>query len=98
MSDNSFQQQVRHALGRVNDLQKRAGEQAAPPAHLLPEALEELSTTLEELHVAEEELRAQNEELLAARDIADAERHRYQDLFQLAPEGYLVTDLEGIIQ
>ena len=62
---------------------------------LLPDTLEELNATVEELRVAEEEMRAQNEELLRTRLLVEAERHRYQDLFESAPDGYLVTDLDG---
>ena len=62
------------------------------------EALVELSIALEELQVAEEELRQQNEELLAARQMAEMERQRYQDLFDFAPDGYLVTDPQGVIR
>ncbi len=65
---------------------------------LLPDALDELQTSLEELQVAEEELRQQNEELASARAEVEVERHRYQDLFEFAPDGYLVTDLLGVIQ
>lgn len=59
---------------------------------------QELQQALEELQVVEEELRQQNEELAVAREIAELERQRYQDLFELAPEGYLVTNADGIIQ
>ncbi|AFZ24086.1 PAS domain S-box [Cylindrospermum stagnale PCC 7417] len=59
---------------------------------------EELQQTLEELQVVEEELRQQNEELAVAREIVELERQRYQDLFEFAPDGYLVTDADGIIQ
>ncbi len=52
---------------------------------------EELETTLEELRIAEEELLRQNERLRT-------EQQRYQDLFDFAPDGYLVTDTAGIIQ
>ncbi|MBD2386077.1 PAS domain S-box protein [Cylindrospermum sp. FACHB-282] len=62
------------------------------------EVNQELQQTLEELQVVEEELRQQNEELAVAREIAELERQRYQDLFEFAPEGYLVTDAEGIIK
>lgn len=65
---------------------------------LLGEALQGLSTALEELRIAGEELQQQNEELAVARQLAEDERQRYQDLFEFAPDGYLVTDLEGIIQ
>lgn len=59
---------------------------------------EQLQTTLEELQVAQEELRQQNEALTAAREQAEVERQRYQELFEFAPDGYLVTDAQGVIQ
>ena len=52
---------------------------------------EELQLTYEELKAAEEELREQNQKL-------EVERQRYQDLFNFAPDGYLVTNTAGIIQ
>ena len=67
-------------------------------AKLLPEVAENLGCALEELHVSEEELRQQNEELAASRVQIEAERRRYQELFDLAPDAYLVSDLAGIIQ
>jgi PAS domain S-box-containing protein len=76
-------------------------KQAAILSPALPrhsgESLEELRTALEELRVADEELRAQNEELMAAHLQVETERRRYQELFQLAPDAYLVTTLTGII-
>ena len=65
---------------------------------LLSECLEELRLALEELYVAEEELRQQNEELLKAREAAEVERQRYLELFESAPDCYLVTDAQGVIQ
>ncbi len=59
---------------------------------------EDLEVALEELQVAEEELRVQNEELVQVRDGLEAERRRYQQLFDLAPDGALVTDSSGLIQ
>lgn len=64
---------------------------------LLPQALEELQSSVEELRVADEEMRVQNEELSRGRLRLEAERQRYQDLFDFAPDGYLVTDLDGVI-
>ncbi|MBD1919022.1 HAMP domain-containing histidine kinase [Phormidium sp. FACHB-322] len=66
-------------------------------SHQLAQTLEELSLAVEELHVAEEELLAQNEQLAAANHIIEAERQRYQDLFNFAPDGYLVTDMNGVV-
>lgn len=61
------------------------------------EAVAEFSTGMEELRVAEEELRVQAEQLAASRDAIDAERERYADLFEYAPDGYLETDELGKI-
>ncbi|MEH2066817.1 MAG: PAS domain S-box protein [Nostoc sp.] len=58
----------------------------------------QLQHALEEFRTAQEELRQQNEELLAARELVELERWRYQDLFEFAPDGYLVTNAAGIIQ
>ncbi len=58
----------------------------------------ELQETLEELQIAEEELRQQNEQLIFSREITEAERQRYQNLFEFAPNGYLVTNTLGVIQ
>ena len=59
---------------------------------------QELQTTLEELQATEEEVRSANEELATASKTAELERRRYQDLFESAPDGYLLTDTSGIIQ
>jgi len=67
------------------------------PASVSREALEEMSIMLEEMEVAEEEILKQNEELSQTRDALEAERQRYQDLFEFAPDVYLVTNLKGII-
>jgi PAS domain S-box-containing protein len=65
---------------------------------LLPESLQELSSSVEELCVAAEELRRQNNELVATRTLLEEERHHYQELFELAPDGYVVTDMYGVIR
>jgi PAS domain S-box-containing protein len=61
------------------------------------ESVEDLRLALEELQVAHEELREQNEQLIAAHLELDLERRRYQELFELAPDAYLITNLAGII-
>ena len=62
------------------------------------EALEALQESLQELDVAEEELMQQNDVLLQVQEALDLERHRYRELFELAPVPYLVTDDQGVIQ
>ena len=50
------------------------------------------------MRVAEEELTEQNEQLLLSQQQLEVERQRYRDLFDFAPDGYLVTDKLGMIQ
>jgi diguanylate cyclase (GGDEF)-like protein/PAS domain S-box-containing protein len=64
----------------------------------LDAALSHLDTVLEELRTAYEELQQQNQALTDYRQQLEAERQRYQDLFDLAPDGYLVTNATGMIQ
>ena len=64
----------------------------------LDETLEAFSVSLEELKVAEEVLIEQNEQLLLSRQDLEFERRRYQLLFELRPDGYLVTDRTGLIR
>jgi two-component system cell cycle sensor histidine kinase/response regulator CckA len=50
------------------------------------------------LEVAYAELEQQNEELQTTREALEHQRHRYRHLFEEAPFGYLVTDVNGTIE
>jgi two-component system, OmpR family, phosphate regulon sensor histidine kinase PhoR len=82
------------ASERVSDHVAEPGLAAAEPATLV----RELESTVEELRIMHEELRVQNEELRSIRDLLDDERHRYSDLFDLAPVGYVITDGDGVVR
>jgi PAS domain S-box-containing protein len=105
-SDETFNQNLEGFVQKVNSvrqhseiLQQQVSElPSTSQTNPALEALEDLQAALEELHVAEEELKAQNEELAIARMTVEAERQRYQDLFEFAPDGYLVTDNAGVIR
>jgi PAS domain S-box-containing protein len=45
----------------------------------------------------EQELETQSGELVAARGLVEIEQSRYKELFELAPDAYLVTDASGMI-
>jgi PAS domain S-box-containing protein len=98
--NKAFSHQIEAAQERLATLEQQVKEaaQTSPPSELQMETLMELSVALEELGVAEEELQHQNEELLAAQLLINMERQRYQDLFDFAPNGYLVTDPQGVIR
>lgn len=67
------------------------------PQDLLEKALQELHFVLEELQTSQDELHQQNQALIETWQTIEVERQRYQTLFELAPNGYLVTDLQGNI-
>ncbi|QLE47450.1 PAS domain S-box protein [Nostoc sp. C057] len=97
MTNENFEQAIVEAHNRLEKLLQLAGitmEQSIEsdyPVELLQQAIAEISISLEELH-------QQNEELIATRHLVEAEHQRYYDLFNFAPDGYLITDATGIIQ
>lgn len=67
----------------------------SPPLEV---TVEELRSALEELVVAGEELEAQQVQLIESRQRSEDQTRRYQGLFALAPEAYLVTDAFGMVR
>ncbi len=90
MSPEEFETRLRLAHDRITSLTQQEDVES-------DQAAEELRSAVEELRVVEEELRAQNEELVTAHLDIEIERQRYQELFDLAPDAYVVTNLAGII-
>jgi PAS domain S-box-containing protein len=88
--------QLDSAHASLRSLRSRADAGEGQP--LLAMALLELGTALEELDVAVEELSEQNDELADARQEIEDEQRRYQELFEDAPEAYIVTDTKGVVQ
>ncbi len=68
------------------------------PSDLLPQVFQELHQTSKVVQLAAEELHQQNQELIQTCNWLEAECQRYQGLFELALDAYLVTNAEGIIQ
>ncbi len=95
---NNFAQTIQDVRQRVAELQGYADESSVQQHNLLEAAFEEFETTFEELNVAEEELRSSNEEMAATREVVELERQRYRDLFEFAPDAYIVTDTNRTIQ
>ncbi|MEH2086174.1 PAS domain-containing hybrid sensor histidine kinase/response regulator [Nostoc sp.] len=97
MTKDNFKRAIVEAHQRLENLsqlaslavEKSIGQDS--PKELLQQAMTEISISLEELQ-------QQNEELIATRNLVEEERQRYYDLFNFAPDGYLLTDATGIIQ
>ncbi len=80
-------QQIGQLRQRIESPQVISWEQVA----------EALRSLLAELEVAETDRARQHHELTLAREALMVERHRYRELFELAPIGYLVTDISGVV-
>lgn len=78
------------ALGRV-DTDDEGG-----PAHETM-AVGELEDSLEELEVTWEQLAQRNRDLADLGEALRRERQRYRDLFDLAPDAYVITDRAGLV-
>jgi PAS domain S-box-containing protein len=70
---------------------------AAANGGVLAQTYEALRTSIEQLRVADELHARQAEELERARRRLALERERYAELFDFAPDAYLVTDLAGVV-
>ena len=94
-----FSKRIGDAAARANKRRpsKGASQQETAAVAKPSESDAELDVALEELRVADEELRHQNEELAHSRDAIDRERAKYLELFEFAPDPYLLTDSAGVI-
>lgn len=97
-SKDSFLKQLQEAQHKLTLIESNAKNSSREAQVAQAVVINELSTALEELHVATEEIQAQSEELALTRQSLEKEHHRYQQLFELAPDGYLVTTTHGVIQ
>jgi two-component system, cell cycle sensor histidine kinase and response regulator CckA len=98
MNINNLEQEFERAQNRLHELQFNADGSQKILQNEQQETISELSIALEELRVTIEEIQQQNEELLVTRRQVEFERQRYQELFDLAPDGYILTDENGVIQ
>ncbi|MBD2725011.1 PAS domain S-box protein [Nostoc sp. FACHB-892] len=98
MNIEKFIQHSETLHNRLADLYQTASVLPWISPDLLPHAFKELYNTSKVVQLAAEELHQQNEELIQTRNCLETERQYYQELFEFAPEAYLVTNIEGIIQ
>jgi PAS domain S-box-containing protein len=72
-------------------------DSVAAQALFTPEALADLQREVARLRTAVEVLQRQNAELVSIRQAFEAERRRYREMFESAPDGYVLTTLGGVI-
>lgn len=88
---NAFQERI---ASLYNDIEGAKQE----PKIYIKESFFELLKALEELQTAEEELTVQVTELEHIRQQAELEHANYLNLLQFSPDGYLITDNNGVIR
>lgn len=86
----------------IAKLRRRAEDLTRSKGELPTETLESMSLTdirklIHELRVHQIELKMQNEELQRTQEELEATRARYFDFYELAPVGYCIISLEGLI-
>ncbi len=97
-TSDPFADGIQYLHEHVMDLRRQVTEGPTSRQTLLDIAFETMNSTIEELRVAEEEMRQQNEALAASYEVVETWRHHYEDLFESAPDAYLVTDMDGVIR
>ncbi len=97
MARASFDKKQQAIESRVREFIKNLPENPTERENAASQLVEELAITLEELKITDEELRRQNEDLRKTQTALESERQKYRDLFENAPDGYLVTDCSGRI-
>jgi PAS domain-containing protein len=95
---NDFTNWASQVLARFETMRLRSDHLPGQLESSLGEALEELQSALVELRVAEEKLRQQNDELRTSQELLEQVRRNFQELFEFAPDAYVVTDAHGMIQ
>jgi len=98
MDDTALDQHIDILRKFVLELQQRANSHPEPTLCVQTEAFDALYQTLEELSTVNHELQQQSEELGVTRLAIEQEHQKYRELFEFAPDGYLVTTSDGIIQ
>jgi PAS domain S-box-containing protein len=97
VSLNEWLRRVSAARERLT-VETRGVDQRSPLQRESSALVDELALAFEELQVAEEELQVQTEELSISHSLLEAERSRYQSLFESAPIPYLLTDANATIR
>lgn len=97
MYNGLFNRQLEELRDHITRSHRLLVKTPVPYGELLTDAFNQIDNTLEELSVAEQTLLQQNDALVKTRSEIEAERLRYQHLFEFAPDGYIVTDPNGEI-
>jgi hypothetical protein len=86
-ASRDFSPEIVRFLGNTNHLERQFGREPDKVSATARDMLEVFRAVVEELQMV-------NEALLLSQERAAHARQRYQELFDFAPDGYLITDLQ----
>ncbi len=90
---NSYKEQT------MNEIRKRAEELLKSKSiNIQTDNNFELKKLIQELQIHQIELELQNQELIESRKSLEVSKQQYFNLFDLAPAGYIVMSLKGVIK
>lgn len=93
----AFTQRIDRAWQKSAELYQSLAATDPAASAIYQDTLAQLQEALEVIRGTLAEMQQQQDCLIEFQTLIVAERQRYQDLFELSPEAYLVTDLEGTI-
>jgi PAS domain S-box-containing protein len=93
-----MEDQVEEIRERLEKLYQALNDSEQPLDENYTEAFHEIGLVLEELRSTEEALQQSYDELMHTREQMENERRHFQELFEFAPDAYLITNPLGRIQ
>ncbi|MEW6353375.1 MAG: EAL domain-containing protein [Pseudomonadota bacterium] len=98
MSALKFHRHGESLRAHSHTLHRCADDLPAERRGALLDVAEQLRVIAQELQAEEQALHDYNEQLHAVQRLLELERRRYRELFEFAPDGYLVTDMDGAVR
>jgi PAS domain S-box-containing protein len=95
---DALAQHLQSLRRQVNELRPQASEGTDGLNHRVEGAVRQLEAAIGTLTEAERTLRRNEQTMASLRGETEAERQRYRDLFDQAPDAYLVTDANAVIR
>jgi PAS domain S-box-containing protein len=96
MAQDSVTWRIKEVQRHLEALRQHVGASSEAQT-LLAAPIEELFGSLEELGAIRQDLEQREQDLVQAQQALEEERRRSQELFDLTPDGCILTDVEGVV-
>ena len=98
MKRNNHDSMVKEVKSIMEEILGHRADDPAEIRRLITGAIKLLESSEKKHNVTREHIYDRDRQLSVAHSELEKERHRYQELFEFAPDAYLVTDAMGTIQ